>query len=212
MASVVRRWAKVRKCRSPLTFRSSSFDQVSAHRQSLLTRGRGPGPRVAAVLSGRQCRVRPRPARFRFASRARPTLAASRSRGRLFRSPNGGRALGTAKLRTRVRFPPPPHQVSSQIWIATIVTSREYRNRGIPRPAHPSAPPQRRYSLRFRPRPRTEAVDVITDPGVLQSTELDCTLGPVVLTGATIPYRSSRRSGQRLAEPAHQERFSRRQA
>ena len=32
-----------------------------------------------------------------------------------------------------------------------------------------------------------KAVDVITPPGVAQSTELDPTLGPVVLQGVTIP-------------------------
>jgi hypothetical protein len=37
--------------------------------------------------------------------------------------------------------------------------------------------------------PNTEpkAIDVITPPGVDQSTELDVTLGPVVLTGVTVP-------------------------
>jgi glucoamylase len=32
-----------------------------------------------------------------------------------------------------------------------------------------------------------KALDVITPPGVAQSTELDPTLGPVVLQGVTIP-------------------------
>jgi glucoamylase len=37
--------------------------------------------------------------------------------------------------------------------------------------------------------PNTEpkAIDVITPPGVDQATELDVTLGPVVLTGQTVP-------------------------
>jgi carbohydrate-binding DOMON domain-containing protein len=39
----------------------------------------------------------------------------------------------------------------------------------------------------FDPSLVPKAVDVITGPGVQQSTELDYTLGPVVLTGVAIP-------------------------
>ncbi|HEU6443936.1 MAG TPA: glucodextranase DOMON-like domain-containing protein, partial [Gaiellaceae bacterium] len=39
----------------------------------------------------------------------------------------------------------------------------------------------------FDPSLVPKAVDVITGPGVEQSTELDYTLGPVVLTGVTVP-------------------------
>ena len=39
----------------------------------------------------------------------------------------------------------------------------------------------------FAPSLVPKAVDVITPPGVAQSTELDYTLGPVVIKGVTIP-------------------------
>jgi glucoamylase len=39
----------------------------------------------------------------------------------------------------------------------------------------------------FDPALVPKAVDVITPPGVSQSTELDYTLGPVRLTGVAIP-------------------------
>ena len=39
----------------------------------------------------------------------------------------------------------------------------------------------------FNPNSVPKAVDVITPPGVSQSTELDYTLGPVVIQGVTIP-------------------------
>jgi carbohydrate-binding DOMON domain-containing protein len=39
----------------------------------------------------------------------------------------------------------------------------------------------------FNPNLVPKAVDVITGPGVSQATELDYTLGPVVLSGVTIP-------------------------
>ncbi len=39
----------------------------------------------------------------------------------------------------------------------------------------------------FDPSLVPKAVDVITPPGVAQSTELDYTLGPVVIKGVTLP-------------------------